>query len=64
MKKSLIPIFIMGLLLVNTIGFADETNQMNEGKEIMKDNKISLGAEIKLMTPVWVIGSCDKAGKA
>src|SRR5450759_2177591 len=30
----------------------------------MKDTKISLGAEIKLMTPVWVIGSYDKAGKA
>jgi len=63
-KKSITPIFIMGLLLVNTIGFAAETNQVNEGKEIMKDNKISLGAEIKLMAPVWVIGSYDKAGKA
>ena len=29
----------------------------------MKNNKLSLGAEIKLMTPVWVIGSYDKAGK-
>ncbi len=28
------------------------------------DNKESLGAEISLMTPVWVIGSYDKAGKA
>ena len=61
---STINIFIAGLLLVNTIGFADETHRTNEGTEIMKDNKISLGAEIKLMTPVWVIGSYDKAGKA
>ena len=64
MKKSLLPVFSVGLLLANTLGFADETNQMNGGKEIMKDNKISLGAEIKLMAPVWVIGSYDKAGKA
>jgi len=64
MKKSLVTVFITGLLLVNTTGFADETNRMNEGTEIMKDNKISLGTEIKLMTPVWVIGSYDKAGKA
>ncbi|MFA7158798.1 MAG: flavin reductase family protein [Kiritimatiellia bacterium] len=28
------------------------------------DNKTSLGAEIDLMTPVWIIGSYDKAGKA
>jgi len=33
-------------------------------KMIMNDNKTSLGAEIKLMAPVWVIGSYDKAGKA
>ena len=64
MKKSLVPVLIASALLVNTIGFADETNQMNGGKEIMKDSKMSLGAEIKLMTPVWVIGSYDKAGKA
>lgn len=61
---SAINIFIAGLLLANPIGFAGETNRMNEGKEIMKDNKISLGAEIKPMAPVWVIGSYDKAGKA
>ncbi|MBU0714552.1 MAG: flavin reductase family protein [Verrucomicrobia bacterium] len=30
----------------------------------MKDNKISLGAEVKPMAPAWVIGSYDKAGKA
>jgi len=64
MNKSLIPIFILGSLLVNTIGLADETNQMKGGKEIMEDNKISLGAEVKPMAPVWVIGSYDKAGKA
>jgi len=63
MEKSQVPIFIVGLLLVNIIGCADETNQM-KGKEIMKDNKISLGAEVKPMAPVWVIGSYDKAGKA
>ena len=61
---SAMNIFIAGLLLAYTTGLAAETNQMNEGKEIMKDNKISLGAEIKLMAPVWVIGSYDKAGEA
>jgi flavin reductase (DIM6/NTAB) family NADH-FMN oxidoreductase RutF len=64
MKKPLISVFVVGLLLVNTTGFADETNRTNEGKEMMKNNKISLGTEIKPMTPVWVIGSYDKAGKA
>jgi flavin reductase (DIM6/NTAB) family NADH-FMN oxidoreductase RutF len=51
------------LMAAGLNGLAQETNQLKGGQATM-DNKISLGAEIDLMTPVWVIGSYDKAGKA
>ena len=60
-KHFTVSIFAV-LLLVGMNGFAEETTRKNGGESIM-DKKISLGAEISLLTPVWVIGSYDKANK-
>ena len=60
-KHFTVSIFAV-LLLVGMNGLAEETTRKNGGESIM-DKKISLGAEISLLTPVWVIGSYDKANK-
>lgn len=58
-----ITILAACLLLAGVNSFAGGINEQDGGKTTM-DKKSSLGAEISLMTPVWVIGSYDNAGKA
>ena len=57
MKTCNAIVIILAATVLSVNGFSEGTNQMN-------DRKVSVGTEMNLMAPVWVIGSYDKAGKA